>query len=70
MHVHPIRLSPGVDIRHALEGVAKDQTNESAFVVAGIGSLLVAHLRSAGEDEESKIAGPLEILSLSGTLGP
>lgn len=70
MNLLPIRLTPGVDIRHALEGVAKDQANDSAFVVAGIGSLLEARLRYAGEGEESKIAGPLEILSLSGTLSP
>ena len=37
-------------------------------MVAGIGSLVEASLRYAGEAAETKIAGPLEILSLSGTL--
>ena len=70
MQMLPIRLSPGVDIRRALESAATEQANESAFMVAGIGSLVEALLRYAGEAEESKISGPLEILSLSGTLSP
>ena len=70
MQLSPIRLSPGVDLRRALENVAATQSSASAFVVAGIGSLMTARLRYAGEATESMIDGPLEILSLSGTLGP
>jgi len=64
----PIRLSPGTDLRRALEGLAAGQAVESAFVVAGIGSLVEASLRYAGEAAESTIVGPLEILTVSGTL--
>ena len=67
--VLPLRLGPGVDLRRALEGALAGQATDSAFVVAGIGSLVDAKLRYAGEPEECVIAGPLEILSLSGTLG-
>jgi hypothetical protein len=70
MPLLPIRLSPGADLRRALEDLAAGQAVESAFVVAGIGSLVEASLRYAGEATESKIAGPLEILSVSGTLSP
>lgn len=64
----PIRLPPGVDLRAALEKLAAEQLSASAFVVAGIGSLVDARLRYAGEPAETCIDGPLEILSLSGTL--
>jgi predicted DNA-binding protein with PD1-like motif len=69
MQLRPIRLSPGCDLRRSLEEVGLTPESESAFVVAGIGSLVMATLRFAGETAESEIPGPLEILSLSGTLG-
>ena len=65
----PVRLPPGVDLRRALDDLAAEQASASAFVVAGIGSLVEARLRYAGEATETRIEGPLEILSLSGTLG-
>lgn len=68
MQLLPIRLTPGVDLRRALEEAAARQTTESAFVVSGIGSLVGARLRYAGEITECTLAGPLEILNISGTL--
>lgn len=68
MQALPIRLLPGDDLRQALESVLASQGAEGAFVVAGIGSLVEAQLRFAGEEAGSAIAGPLEIVSLSGTL--
>jgi len=70
MQLLPIRLSPGTDLRRALEDAVRDQPVDSAFVVAGIGSLTEARLRYAGESTESTVAGPLEILSMSGSLTP
>ncbi|MBV8033872.1 PPC domain-containing DNA-binding protein [Roseateles sp.] len=60
-----LRLNPGDDLRGALEA-----TGRTGFVVAGIGSLSQAQLRLAGEPEPTPIAGPLEILTLSGSLTP
>jgi uncharacterized protein len=64
----PIRLSPGADLRRALEELAQGQSTDSAFVIAGIGSLTEAKLRYAGESTESTIVGPLEIVSMAGSL--
>lgn len=64
----PVRLHPGDDLRRALE--AAIPPGESAFVVAGIGSLVEARLRFADRREAQTVAGPLEIVSLSGTLTP
>jgi len=58
-----LRLHPGADLREALAG-------RTGFVVAGIGSLSQAHLRLAGEPAATRIDGPLEILTLSGSLTP
>ena len=68
MQLLPIRLLPGMDLRRALEEAARNQLTESAFVVAGIGSLVEASLRYADEAEAHTIAGPFEILSVSGSL--
>ncbi|MDR7271804.1 putative DNA-binding protein with PD1-like motif [Pelomonas saccharophila] len=65
MKVEPLRLNPGDDLRGALEALAR-----TGFVVAGIGSLSHAQLRFAGEPQSTRIEGPLEILTLSGSLTP
>ena len=58
-----LRLNPGDDLREAL-------ASHTGFVVAGIGSLVQAELRFAGEPGPTRVDGPLEILTLSGTLTP
>ncbi len=63
--MEPLRLNPGDDLRGALEA-----TGHTGFVIAGIGSLTHAQLRMAGEPAATRIDGPLEILTLSGSLTP
>ncbi|PTT91990.1 DUF296 domain-containing protein [Pelomonas sp. HMWF004] len=65
MGLEPLRLHPGDDLRAALQ-----QLMPAGFVVAGIGSLCHAQLRFAGEPGPTAIAGPLEILTLAGSLTP
>jgi predicted DNA-binding protein with PD1-like motif len=64
----PVRLSPGADLRRSLEEHAAAALAGSAFVIAGIGSLSNAALRLAAAEQEAHLPGPLEIISLSGTL--
>ncbi len=59
----PLRLMPGDDLRLTLAG-------HTGFVVAGIGSLRHAELRLAGAPGPTHLDGPLEILTLSGSLTP
>lgn len=69
--MQPLRLAPGADLRQALEDLAAAPGGvPCAFVVAGIGSLVEARLRLAGSDSATQVAGPVEILSLSGTIAP
>lgn len=68
MTLLPIRLTPGTDLRRALEVLPLSHGTDSAFVVSGIGSLVQVSLRYADASEATLLAGPLEIVSLSGSL--
>jgi len=63
-----LRLSPGMDLRLALERQAKRPPSCALAVVTCCGSLDGARLRPAAETDVLRIDGPLEILSLAGTL--
>ena len=63
-----LRLSPGVDPVLALLDACKENGWTAAFVVSGVGSLSNASLRFAAQPEPAEIAGPLELVSMSGTL--
>jgi predicted DNA-binding protein with PD1-like motif len=68
MKTFPIRLTPGQDLRTALEAVVQSQDCRAAFVLSGIGSLSTAGLRFAGVEQPERLTGDMEILSLSGTV--
>ena len=70
MQTHPVRLSPGDDLRGALEDVLRARNLTAAFVLQGIGSLSVAQLRFAGVDQPTELRGDLEILTLAGSISP
>ena len=70
MRVLPLRLSPGADLRLALEAWMGQQEEQAGCVINGIGSLSLAHLRLAGQQESTTITGDLEIISLAGTHSP
>ena len=69
MKTLPIRLTPGQDLREALEAAVRTQGCQAAFVLSGIGSLVDARIRFAGADEPLRVCGDSEILGLSGTVG-
>lgn len=66
MNVHAIRLTPGQDLMQQLQAWARD--HEAASILSVVGSLNHANLRFANQPEPTRVDGPLEILSLSGTL--
>ena len=68
MQAHPLRLSPGDDLRVALEDVLRQFKVQAAFVIQGIGSLSVAQLRFAGNDDPTELRDDLEILTLAGSI--
>ncbi|CAD6552853.1 hypothetical protein LMG27952_05335 [Paraburkholderia hiiakae] len=70
MQIHPVRLSPGDDLRVAVEGLLSQHASHAAFVVQGVGSLSVAQLRFAGAETPTELRGDLEILTLTGSVSP
>jgi predicted DNA-binding protein with PD1-like motif len=70
MHIQPLRLSPGSDLRASIEAalIRGDDDAKAAFVLQGIGSLSVAQVRFAGVDTPTDIRGDLEILTLAGSV--
>ena len=68
MKVVPLRLQPGEDLRRALEAWTNGQGVQAGWVLSGIGSLSVAPLRLAGQEELTVLEGDLEILTLAGSL--
>ena len=63
-----LRLSPGDDLRAALDHAFRARGLSAAYVLQGIGSLSVARIRYAGRDDASELHGDPEILTLAGTL--
>jgi uncharacterized protein len=68
MQTWVLRLSPDVDPIVSLADACKENGWTAAFVISGVGSLANAKLRFAAQPEAADIAGPLELVSLSGTL--
>lgn len=67
---HTVRFTPGTDPRGELERYAMAHGLRAAAVVSAVGSLDTAMIRMADEKESRKIEGPLEVVSLSGTISP
>lgn len=66
MQTHCLRLTPGQDLKSALQSYA--QALEAGIVLTALGSLTQASLRFAAAEQATTIDGPLELISLSGTL--
>lgn len=65
-----LRLRPGEDLGPALDRAFAETGARAGAVAACVGSLTEAVLRFAGREAGTRVAGPLEIVSLSGTLDP
>ncbi|MBW7877220.1 MAG: DNA-binding protein [Candidatus Cloacimonetes bacterium] len=64
-----IRLYPGQDLYLTLTDLIKTQEIGAACMVTCVGSLAPASVRLASAKDIKQIPGPLEIVSLVGTLG-
>ena len=69
MEALPLRLLPDADLRTSLQEVVASRGLRAAFLIAGIGSLRQARVRLAGAVKPITLAGDLEILTLSGSVG-
>ncbi len=62
------RLKPGEELVSALQRIAFEHNLKAGVIVCAVGSLTVAILRMAGANGSTTIEGPLEIVSITGTL--
>jgi predicted DNA-binding protein with PD1-like motif len=65
-----VRLMPGEDLAAGLDAIRAAMDAPAAAVVTCVGSLTRAVLRFADRVSATEVAGPLEIVSLTGTLDP
>jgi len=72
IQTHVLRLSPGQDLRAALNTafaqLQAGQNTTAACIISAVGSLSRAVLRYADQPEGTLLAEPLELITLSGTL--
>lgn len=66
--IHAFRLKPKQDLKKELIAFAQQKNLLASSVVAAVGSLSLASLRLASAQSSTHFPGPLEIVSLSGTL--
>lgn len=66
---HVLRLLPGQHVREQLLEYVRVHQLKAAAVVTCVGSLRGVELRLAGRPDVLKVEGPLEVVSLVGTLG-
>ena len=69
IQVQALRLTPGQDLKKELENYIKAHKVQAASVISAVGSLKTATIRFANKESFSQLKGPLEVVSLSGTLG-
>lgn len=68
MKLYAFRLRPGQDLKAELDAFAQREQLEAACVLTCVGSLTHAVLRFANRNAATELAGPFEIVSLTGTL--
>jgi len=68
MQTYGLRLLPGQDLRESLREFARQHQLEAGVILTAIGSFEQAALRFAARSQSSIIPGPLELISLNGTL--
>lgn len=67
MESHVLRLKPGQDVYQEITKFIKAQNIQAASIISVVGSLTESQIRFANKKVATKIKGPLEVLSLSGT---
>lgn len=68
-HYLSLRLRPGQDLRLELSRLCQERQIQAASVITCVGSLERVTLRMANQSTTTEVPGPLEIVSLVGTMG-
>lgn len=63
------RLKPSQDIYQELKSLVAEQKIQAGVILSLVGSVKEGSLRFADQEKATKLTGPLEIVSATGTLG-
>ena len=67
---YAFRLTQGADLKLAILNFVQTHSIQAGSLLSGVGCLASANIRLAHESQSLSLAGPLEILTLAGTLTP
>lgn len=67
---YAFRLHPGQDLYNEIHNFALEQNLQAAFVQTVVGSLMHVSIRLANQPAVTQFPGPMEIVSLVGTISP
>ncbi|KJF80911.1 DUF296 domain-containing protein [Photobacterium angustum] len=67
---YAFRLTQGTDLKKSILHFVQDNKIQAGSLLSGIGCLSKVIIRLADESKTIEVLGPLEILTLSGTLTP
>ncbi|MGF1687885.1 DNA-binding protein [Photobacterium japonica] len=67
---HAFRLTQGQDLKMAIQAYVQQHHLQAGSLLSGIGCLSHAEIRLANANHVRSLPGPLEIVSLVGTLTP
>ncbi|MBY5946089.1 PPC domain-containing DNA-binding protein [Photobacterium rosenbergii] len=67
---HAFRLTLGADLKRSILAFVRQKGIKAGSLLSCVGCLSHASIRLANESESLELKGPLEILTLSGTLTP
>ncbi|MGF1704002.1 DNA-binding protein [Photobacterium makurazakiensis] len=67
---HAFRLTRGADLKSAIADYVNENNIQAGSLLSTVGCLSIAVIRLANESQLLTLDGPLEVLSLSGTLTP
>ncbi|MBD1832801.1 DNA-binding protein [Cyanobacteria bacterium FACHB-472] len=68
MKIFAVRLKPNQDLRKSLKEFTVQQEIKAGFILTAIGSLKLATIRFANQNDSTLLNDKFEILSLNGTL--
>lgn len=68
MKIFAVRLKPNQDLRKSLKEFTVQQDIKAGFILTAIGSLKLATIRFANQNDSTVLNDKFEILSLNGTL--
>lgn len=69
MNIHVVRLKPGQDVMKEITNYVASNKILAGSVLSSVGSLQEAHIRFAHNKEGTRLKGPFEVVSFSGTMG-